>query len=213
MQEMKNILNSQDDFAWPFQSTVVFWLSNLFIIWLFWFEILLEQAGHNGHLSKLLKYFLRSSSGFRNSVCVFGIWQKRKYLGERGAQTHTYVMLCAIWYHLCNSKKMKNTRGRVLLLVELQAETCNFTKSSTPPWVFLMFFFNFANGTKCAKRLICLIGGEKGKQNFQNAYLQLEWFPSGEKEKTRKAIFCKEKISNFIKQYFYPSILQIIILT
>ena len=35
---------------------------------------------------------------------------------------------------------MKNTHGRVLLLIKLQALTCNFTKSNTPPWVFFMFF-------------------------------------------------------------------------
>ena len=28
--------------------------------------------------------------------------------------------LCAIWYHLCNLKNVKNTHGGVLLLVKLQ---------------------------------------------------------------------------------------------
>ena len=42
--------------------------------------------------------------------------------------TATYVMLCAIWYHLYNLKNVKNTHGEVLLL------------GSIPPWVFLMFF-------------------------------------------------------------------------
>ena len=32
-----------------------------------------------------------------------------------------YVMLCAIWWHLYNLKNMKNTYGRMLLLVKLQA--------------------------------------------------------------------------------------------
>ena len=31
-----------------------------------------------------------------------------------------YVMLCAIWYHLCNLKNTKNTHGQVLLLVKLR---------------------------------------------------------------------------------------------
>ena len=35
---------------------------------------------------------------------------------------------------------MKNTHGGVFLLVNLQAEACNFTKSNTPPWLFFMFF-------------------------------------------------------------------------
>ena len=49
-------------------------------------------------------------------------------------------MLCTIWYHLYNFKNAKNTHGGVLLLVKLQAEVCNFIKSSTPLWVFLTFF-------------------------------------------------------------------------
>ena len=40
-----------------------------------------------------------------------------------------------IWYHLHNIENIKNTHGGVLLLVELQAKGCNFTKSNTPPWV------------------------------------------------------------------------------
>ena len=43
-------------------------------------------------------------------------------------------------------KREKNTHGRVLLLVKLQAEACNFTKSNTPPWVFFTFL-NCTNGT------------------------------------------------------------------
>ena len=34
------------------------------------------------------------------------------------------VILCAIWYHLYNFKKVKNNEGGVLLLVKLQAEVC-----------------------------------------------------------------------------------------
>ena len=50
------------------------------------------------------------------------------------------MMRCAIWYELHNLKNVKNTHGRVLLLVKLQVEACNFTKSNAPPWVFFMFF-------------------------------------------------------------------------
>ena len=39
-----------------------------------------------------------------------------------------------------NLKNVKNTHGGVLLLVKLQTETCNATKSNTLPLVFLMFF-------------------------------------------------------------------------
>ena len=49
-------------------------------------------------------------------------------------------VLCDIWYHSCNLRSMKNTDVGVLLLVKLQAEACNFTKSNIPPWLFFMFF-------------------------------------------------------------------------
>ena len=50
------------------------------------------------------------------------------------------VMRCAIWYHLYNLKNAKKTHGGVSLLVKLQVLACNFTKISTLPWVFFMFF-------------------------------------------------------------------------
>ena len=51
-----------------------------------------------------------------------------------------YVVRCAIWYHVHNLKNVKNAHGGVLLFVKLQAETCNFTKSNAPPWVFFTLF-------------------------------------------------------------------------
>ena len=57
------------------------------------------------------------------------------------------MMRCTIWYHLFNLKKLKNTHGGVLILVQLQAEACNFTKINTPPWVFSRFL----NCTKSTK--------------------------------------------------------------
>ena len=44
----------------------------------------------------------------------------------------TFVMRCAIWYHLYNLKNVKKTHGGVSLLVKLRA--------NTPPWVCFMFF-------------------------------------------------------------------------
>ena len=51
-----------------------------------------------------------------------------------------YVMFCAIWYHLYNLKNVKNKHGGMLLLVKLHAQAFNFTKSTTPLWVFFTFF-------------------------------------------------------------------------
>ena len=56
-------------------------------------------------------------------------------------------MRCAIWYHLCKLKKVKNNHEGVFILVKLQASVCNFTKINTLPWVFFTFF-NCTNGVK-----------------------------------------------------------------
>ena len=56
-----------------------------------------------------------------------------------------------MWCFLLFARKnVKNTYEGELLLVNLQAETCNFTKSNTPPWVFLCLL-NCTNGTKSRK--------------------------------------------------------------
>ena len=39
-----------------------------------------------------------------------------------------------VWYHLYNLKNVKNAPVGVILLVKLQAQNCNLTKSNTPPW-------------------------------------------------------------------------------
>ena len=41
---------------------------------------------------------------------------------------------------ICTILKTWKTPMAVLLLVTLQTEACNFTKSNTPPWVFFAFF-------------------------------------------------------------------------
>ena len=46
--------------------------------------------------------------------------RNRKLIGVR----------CAIWYHLCSLKNVKNTHGGVLILVKI----------NTPPWVFFTYF-------------------------------------------------------------------------
>ena len=57
------------------------------------------------------------------------------------------VVLCPIWYHMYDLKNVKNTHGGVLLLVSFKLLACNFAKSNTPPWGFLLFV-NCVNDTK-----------------------------------------------------------------
>ena len=64
-----------------------------------------------------------------------------RYLWTSIAKWFHICEMIAIWYHLCNLKNVKKTtHGGVLLLVKLQGEVCNFTKSNTPPWVLFKFF-------------------------------------------------------------------------
>ena len=65
-----------------------------------------------------------------------------------------YVTLCTIWYHLYNFKNLKRTHRRVLLLVKLHKDICNFSKSNTHPWVFSTFSYIVKMVPNCAKRHI-----------------------------------------------------------
>ena len=53
-----------------------------------------------------------------------------------------------LYYYLRN---VKNTNGGVLLLVKLQTEAFNFTKSNTPRWVFFYVFLNCASKYRVAQ--------------------------------------------------------------
>ena len=67
-------------------------------------------------------------------------------------------MRCAIWYHLYNLKNLKNTHGRVLILVKLQAKACNFTKINALPWV-LFTFFNLCKWYQIKQRMTYYMDG------------------------------------------------------
>ena len=61
-----------------------------------------------------------------------------KEISRNNLKSATFVTR-VIWYRMYNFKNVKNSHGGVLLLVKFQAETCNFTKSNTPPWMFFTF--------------------------------------------------------------------------
>ena len=73
-------------------------------------------------------------------MCVLG--EKVAAIASKGfwsSRWSSYVMLCAIWYHLYNFKNVKSTHGGVLPFVKLQGWVCYFNKSNTPLWVFFTF--------------------------------------------------------------------------
>ena len=88
---------------------------------------------------------MKKQSGKRFFDRIFGDI-KHKLVGPFQTNVPLYLneTICTIWYHLYNSKNVKNTHGGVLLLEKLQA------KGSTPPWVFFTFF-NCTNSTKSFK--------------------------------------------------------------
>ena len=69
-------------------------------------------------------------------------------------------------YHVHNLKNVKNTHGGVLLLIKLQAEACNFTKSNTPPWVFFTFF-KFYEWYQIAQRTTYVINRQLKRECVQ----------------------------------------------
>ena len=48
-------------------------------------------------------------------------------------------MRCAIWCHWFNFKNVEKQPWRSVTLVKLQVKASNFTKSSSPSWVFFTF--------------------------------------------------------------------------
>ena len=90
-----------------------------------------------------------------------------------------YEMLRAIWCHLWS---VKNVESTLLLLVKLQTEDCNYTKSSTPHGCFSRLL-------NCLKRLICkapinlfhpnvpfLYALKTFLREYRNGILALDWF-------------------------------------
>ena len=73
-------------------------------------------------------------------ACILWIENRKLLFGG-----HTYVMLCAIWYHLYNVKNVKNTYGGVLLFVKLQAASL---LKVTLIQGCVSRFLNCTNGTK-----------------------------------------------------------------
>ena len=70
-----------------------------------------------------------------------------------------FVMFCAIWYHLFNLKNVKNTHGRVLLLVKVEAKSLQRYSLLKVTLLHGCFspFLNCTNGTKSRNALILLL--------------------------------------------------------
>ena len=84
--------------------------------------------------------YVSFSWNWTNYECFFkklsGRMDNREWIDNSHEKMWYFVRLAPI----CTIKNVKNSHGKVLLLVKLQAETCNFTKSNTLSWVLLTFF-------------------------------------------------------------------------
>ena len=78
-------------------------------------------------------------------------------------ETKIHLMRLSIWYHLNNLKNVKNTHGRLLFLVNLQA------------WVFFMFLTLFH---WC---FLCLLNCPNGTKSRNASHLvKMEWYSNTE---------------------------------
>ena len=108
----------------------------------------LHLSLHYPHLQ--CHYYVKSVKRWRFFWSVFYLFSPNT--GKYGTETTPYLDtfftklvslfqfaliiiydFCAISYHLYNSKNVKSIHGGVL-------KTCNFTRSSTSPWMFFTFF-------------------------------------------------------------------------
>ena len=95
---------------------------------------------------------------------------------------------------LHNFKNVKDTHGRVLLLVKLQASKCNFTKSNNPPWVF-------TNGT-ISRKSSHMFAPKYLKMSFMgtNIYMSVKKTKSESSTFPSRLSFYKRKNQYFIYQ-------------
>ena len=71
------------------------------------------------------------------SSCKKWLWNYNNSWDTLTLSVLPYETLCAIQYHLFTLKHVRDTHGEVICLGKKQALVCNFTKSSTPLWLFL----------------------------------------------------------------------------
>ena len=76
----------------------------------------------------------------KETALVVKVSQNLKHLSLTICILQAYVMRCAIWYHLHNLKNVKNTYGRMLLLIKVELFHECFLR-----------FLNCANGTQSRK--------------------------------------------------------------
>ena len=96
------------------------------------------------------RWHLKMQHGFKIKILNFIISNLKEIMSitrislrSSHLRKNKFVMFCAIWCHLFNLKNVKNTHGRVLLLVKVQAKSLqrySLLKVNTPPWVFFTFF-------------------------------------------------------------------------
>ena len=97
----------------------------------------LEKVKKSGFiLDTYCLHFLDKMPFFRNKM-PYSLLITPKHMSFRDGLALSKKAIC---YYLYSLKNVKNTYGGVLILVQLQAEACNFTKINFPPWVFFMFF-------------------------------------------------------------------------
>ena len=107
------------------------------------------------------------------SFCKFFYHRSLLYLQEN--HQGPYGMLCVIWYHSGNSKNVKNTYGRVLLLVKSQVK-------ATLLHGYFSFFLNCTNSTKSHKAsltrpLNALDSGFILYKNYSTPQVTISMFP------------------------------------
>ena len=113
---------------------------NLSSTWkcLIWCNILLCFFSVRTHAIKFMEMLILTHS--KKPTPLPGDYNMKKDDVSIDIVCITFVVRCAIWYHLYNLKNVKNTHWRVLILIKFQALACNFTKIDTPRWVFFTFY-------------------------------------------------------------------------
>ena len=112
------------------------------------------------------RWHLKMQHGFKIKILNFIISNLKEIMSitrislrSSHLRKNKFVMFCAIWYHLFNLKNVKNTHGRVLLLVKVQAKSLQRYSLLKVTLLHECFspFLNCTNGTKSRNALILLL--------------------------------------------------------
>ena len=132
------------------------------------------------------------------------IFLRSCYFSSSGEFERLHETRCVIWYHLYNWEKCGKHPWKSLTFSKVSSyKACNFTRSSTPPWVIFTVFLNCTHGTKSRnashiyKKVFLSKTGEASKKSEVSTCMQSTQSTNSNFTKFRKMLWKKLAMDPF----------------